>query len=246
MSTKLFLNSPEFSVCMACYNGASFIEEQIISIINQMSDTDELIISDNGSFDGTLDIIKKINDDRIRIFYCSRVGVTPNFENALLHSRGKFIILCDQDDVWLDGRLDFSRKQLAKYDLSVVGMQMVDEHLNLMSPPYGQRIPCSSILRTFLFNGYSGCCMAFRRELLSLILPFPPRLPMHDWWIALISMLFGKRVHITSKKLILYRRHKFNASDTGNFSNNNYCIKFKIRVNIAFNLLLRWFVVRMH
>ena len=86
---------------MATYNGSRYIKEQIDSILSQLSALDELIISDDHSTDSTYKIIKSYNDNRIK-FYLNELekGVTHNFENALLHSKGDTIFLADQDDVW--------------------------------------------------------------------------------------------------------------------------------------------------
>ena len=101
------------SVCMATYNGERYIKRQIDSILYQLGEDDELIISDDGSTDRTLEIIKKYNDSRIKIYEhikkaeLSKVKklrnfyyATSNFENALIHSRGEYIFLADQDDIW--------------------------------------------------------------------------------------------------------------------------------------------------
>ena len=92
------------SVCMATYNGEKYIREQIDSILPQLSDSDELVISDDGSSDSTIDIIQGYNDRRIRLYHNTRHGVTWNFENALRQSRGDVIFLADQDDVWKPGK----------------------------------------------------------------------------------------------------------------------------------------------
>lgn len=76
------------SVCMATYNGERFLNEQIDSILPQLSVYDELVISDDNSTDSTRDIIKSYQDSRIKFFHNEqRKGVTHNFEMALIHSK---------------------------------------------------------------------------------------------------------------------------------------------------------------
>ena len=71
------------SVCMATYNGERYIKEQIDSILCQLSEDDELIVSDDHSTDSTCVIIKSYNDNRIKLFMNElEKGVTHNFENA--------------------------------------------------------------------------------------------------------------------------------------------------------------------
>lgn len=88
------------SVCLASYNGESYIREQIDSILSQLSRDDELIISDDSSLDNTVDIVKSYNDDRIKlisfvrdksIYKKSSRLITTNFENALMYAKGEHI-----------------------------------------------------------------------------------------------------------------------------------------------------------
>lgn len=80
------------SVCMASYNGAIFIKQQAVSILNQLGLEDELIISDDGSKDNTLEILASLNDSRIKIYHHSAPhGVVSNFENAIKHASGDYI-----------------------------------------------------------------------------------------------------------------------------------------------------------
>lgn len=95
----------KISVCMATYNEAKYIREQLESILCQLSEDDEIIVSDDGSTDGTIDIIMSYHDNRVKVLHhisspgSSFVKATRNFENALLHAHGDYI-LADQDDVW--------------------------------------------------------------------------------------------------------------------------------------------------
>ncbi len=98
------------SVCIATYNGEKYIRPQIESIIVQLDPGDEIVISDDGSTDDTLNIIASFADDRIKVFDHSRdkkqkvkysfEHVTRNFENALRHAKGDLIFLSDHDDFW--------------------------------------------------------------------------------------------------------------------------------------------------
>lgn len=105
------------SVCMATYNGGRFIKEQIDSILPQLSQYDELIVSDDGSTDRTLEIIASYKDERIKVFHHQKTGnkyyptlkvcySTNNFENALKQAKGDYIFLCDQDDIWEKNKVE--------------------------------------------------------------------------------------------------------------------------------------------
>ena len=93
------------SVCIATYNGEKYITEQIDSILSQIEREDEVIISDDGSTDGTLDVIRQMNDGRIQLLHSGTHNIVRNFENALAYARGDIIFLSDQDDVWADDKV---------------------------------------------------------------------------------------------------------------------------------------------
>ena len=101
------LHTKKVSVAMATYNGEKYIQEQIDSILKNLEKKDELIISDDGSNDGTIEIIKKNikKDNRIKLINGPKRGVIKNFENALLNCNGDYIFLSDQDDIWLPNKV---------------------------------------------------------------------------------------------------------------------------------------------
>ena len=101
------------SVALACYNGENFIYEQIQSIINQTITDLEIIICDDKSTDNTIDIIHNIKDKRIKLYQNNiQLGVVKNFEKAISLCNGEYIALSDQDDVWVEKKLE---KQLNQY-----------------------------------------------------------------------------------------------------------------------------------
>ncbi len=94
------------SVCLATHNGAKYIEEQLHSILNELSVDDEVIIVDDHSSDNTVGLIKNIADSRIQIFEnATNIGVNANFEKAISLSNGDVIFMADQDDIWTQGRV---------------------------------------------------------------------------------------------------------------------------------------------
>jgi len=89
------------SICMAVHNGALFLRQQIDSILFQLKEGDELIISDDASTDSTIDIIKSYSDPRVCLLPPKKFGnPTKNFEYTLGHCKNEIIFLADQDDVW--------------------------------------------------------------------------------------------------------------------------------------------------
>ena len=122
----------KISVCLASYNGQLFIEQQIKSILAQLSEYDELIVSDDCSTDKTLEIVETLNDKRIKIFSGIRYG-SPirNFENALKHATGDVIFLSDQDDVWLPNKVKIMTSYFHQYDVVVSNCSIAVSYTHL-------------------------------------------------------------------------------------------------------------------
>ena len=93
------------SVCIATYNGAEYLREQVESILSQLEEEDEIVVSDDSSTDTTIEILQSFGDRRIKIFKNPAKGFVRNFENALRQAQGDFIFLSDQDDVWLPNKV---------------------------------------------------------------------------------------------------------------------------------------------
>ena len=226
------------SVCVATYNGEKFIREQIDSILCQLSSDDEIIVSDDGSTDGTIVIINCIGDKRIRIIEGPRKhSPTFNFENALKEAKGDYIFLADQDDVWKTNKVEVCMKWLQKYDCVVSDAQVTDSNLNPLYPSlYAiMQVRQGHIYNTVWKNGYTGCCMAFRRNILEASLPLPKDIPMHDIWIGNVAA-YKYNVKFIPDKLILFRRHKETISCNGKGSKYSIWQQMKFRWSIIKNI----------
>lgn len=221
------------SICIATYNGQSYIDDQLRSVICQIGPQDEIIISDDGSTDSTIEIIKQHQDSRVKIKHQSRVGgVVNNFERCIESALGEIIILCDQDDVWLPGRVDLIRKSLERFDLIVLNGKVVDADLNPRGMTVFESVGTESgFMPNLIKNGFVGCCMAFRREVRDLVVPFPNDVPWHDWYIGLVAELLFK-VERIDEPTLLYRRHGANFSPTGEKSKNSLWIKITMRWHV--------------
>ena len=227
------------SVCVATYNGEKFIREQIDSILCQLSSDDEIIVSDDGSTDGTIVIINCIGDKRIRIIEGPRKhSPTFNFENALKEAKGDYIFLADQDDVWKTNKVEVCMKWLQKYDCVVSDAEVTDSNLNPLYPSlYAiMQVRHGRIYNTIWKNGYTGCCMAFRRNILEASLPFPKDIPMHDIWIGNVAA-YKYNVKFIPDKLILFRRHKETISCNGKGSKYSIWQQMKFRWSIIKNIV---------
>lgn len=211
------------SVCLASYNGEKYIYEQIESILKQLSENDELIISDDGSTDNTIGIIESFKDNRIRvIFNTGKNGYTSNFYNALKEVKGDYIFLSDQDDVWVDNKVGIVMEYLKDYNFVHTNAKIINENGEIIcesrNVEYGVK---NGYIHNLLKSRYLGCCMAFDKKVLKSLFPVPVydnKYP-HDLWIALIAERYFKTI-LLDEKLIMYRRH------FGNFSNGGESEKY--------------------
>lgn len=205
------------SVCMATYNGRHFIEEQLNSIIPQLSTDDELIISDDHSTDGTWEFLLElqVKEPRVKLFQNDGQGLIANFSNAIKQSKNPIIFLCDQDDVW---HLDKVKKTLPYFEepktqAVISDLIIVDNDFEVIVPSYQQmRKTHSGFWHNLVKSSYIGAGMAFRSDLKPIILPIPADVPMHDMWIGLLGDYYGK-VQFIPEQLVYYRRHGLNASE---------------------------------
>lgn len=224
------------SVCIPTYNGEKYISEQLASILSQIGAQDEIIVSDDGSVDHTLSIIKSMADSRIKLINgAGKHSVTKNVEVALSQAQGDYIFLADQDDVWFPNKVEIFMQWLQKYDCVVSDAVVVDEKRRLKSPSLYRvmNVRKGRLYNTFWKNGYTGCCMAFTKRVKDYALPFPEQIPMHDIWIGNVAAYHFKVVFIP-KPLIYFRRHG------ATISCNTYGSKFSWRDKIRF----RWNIVK--
>lgn len=230
------------SVCMATYNGEKYLKEQIDSILPQLDIGDELILSDDGSTDETLTIVRNFmeQDRRIKFFSGPGKGVIANFEFAITQSCGDVIFLADQDDIWLPNKvqtiIDFFSKQ-PDIDLVVSDLTIVNESLDVIEKSYfDYRHVKLGVLHNILKNKYIGAGMAFRSTLKVNILPIPSKVPMHDMWCGLLADC-KKKSALIPQQLTLYRRHSQNASEIE--TKASFFQQFKWRYDLVIALVKR-------
>lgn len=204
------------SVCMTSFNGEKYIEKQIESILLCLGEQDELIVSDDGSTDGTRELVDCMAqaDGRIRLINGPKQGVIANFENAIRHAKGKFIYLADQDDIWTKDKVEKVQACFENTECMLVihDADIVDGDEKIIEPSFFERRGSKpGIWNNIVKNSYIGCCMAFRREILDVVLPIPRNIEMHDQWIGILAETRGKVIFL-DEVLFHYRRHGDNVS----------------------------------
>ncbi len=228
------------SVCLTSFNGALFIKEQLVSVLNQLANDDELLVADDGSTDDTIAIVESIQDSRLRIVGVNgQLGVVKNFERVLKEARGQYVFLCDQDDIWLPNKVSECLSALEENILVVTDCKVVDQNLNEIQPSFFElRNSGKGIFKNIWKNTYLGCCMAFRRELLVIAMPMPAKIPMHDMWLGILAETQGA-ILFMPQKLSLYRRHELSVSPTAGKSNLSFLNKIYVRIVLITCVLSR-------
>ncbi|MBO9677059.1 MAG: glycosyltransferase family 2 protein [Acidovorax sp.] len=232
------MQSTLVDVLLATYNGSRYLEAQLDSILAQTHQDFRLLVSDDGSSDGTRAIL-----DRYKSRFGARLvlvphpgagrGVIRNFENlmatSLLDGMAGWVAFCDQDDVWLPHKVERTLAEMRRLEgddgdsvpcVVHTDLTVVDEHLEVLGASFArhQRInpgDCSA-LTLLSINQVTGCAMMVNRALLRMALPLPPDTIMHDWWCALIGGS-GRRSFVDTP-LILYRQHGANQLGAKNRS----------------------------
>lgn len=228
------------SVAMATFNGEKYIKEQLRSILDNLRTEDEVIISDDGSSDSTIEIIKGFNDDRIKIINGPKKGVKKNFEYALKHTTGEIIFLSDQDDIWNENKLK-TVLNIFEEDENITlvmhdAMVFDSENNNVIQDSFFKyRKSKKGVINNIIKNSYIGCCIAFRKKLMNYIFPIPNRIEMHDQWIGLISDIYGNNF-LCKDVLLEYRRHNCNVSKMTHYPLLRMIIN---RVVLIFSLIMR-------
>lgn len=224
----------KISVALAAYKGEQYIAEQLDSILKQLGENDEIIVSDDYPQGKTRDEVLKFQDKRIRYIEGAGAGVVKNFENALNACTGDVVFLCDQDDVWLPDKVECVMKEIQSgADLVLHDAAVTDSALNITEPSYfAVHGSNASFFGNIIRNSFVGCCMAFKKETLLASLPFPEGLAMHDWWIALVALKKNQKVVLLDKPLIKWRRH--DSTVTG--GKTSLWQKIKWRLNIVLSL----------
>ena len=223
------MSEPLIDILMATYNGERFVAEQIESIQCQSYENWRLLVSDDCSTDGTLDVVRHYaaSDNRIRIVSegVKRGGAKENFFALMGFSDAPYCMFCDQDDVWLPEKIEKSLAGMRRLEagssadsplLVFCDMKVVDGGLSVIHESFerSSHFDISELTfdRLVSLNVAAGCCQCFNAKLRDTCLDCEDvgSVEMHDWWTVLIAAAFGTIGYI-DQPLSLYRQHGGNV-----------------------------------
>ena len=218
------------AILLGTYNGVRFVGEQLRSIQDQTVSSWTLLVRDDGSQDGTLEVVAEAarRDERIRFLRDThgRLGAVGNFGELMriAHAEGaNYVFFSDQDDVWasnkIAGQLTHLMGMESRYGqktpiLVYSDLEVVSEQLERIHPSFmgyqGLNHESRDPLRVLLTQNFvTGCATAINRSLLELSNPLPVDIIMHDWWLALCAASCGE-IGYLKNSLLLYRQHRSN------------------------------------
>ncbi len=213
------------SVVMATFNGASFIRQQLDSILAQTHQNLQIVVSDDGSTDGTIDVLQEYATTGKLCWFASRAerGPKPNFSNALAHAKGSYIAFSDQDDIWKPTKLAASLEAVRAIErahgvetpvLVYTDLELVNEDLTPISSSYYgfmRRDPRKNSLNRLLFEvNVLGCSSLGNRALVQAAGSIPNEAAMHDSWFPLVACALGQ-LEFLDVASVLYRQHRGNV-----------------------------------
>tara|TARA_A100001015_G_C14858534_1_gene659389 strand:+ start:191 stop:1036 length:846 start_codon:yes stop_codon:yes gene_type:complete len=246
-------------VLLAIYNGEKYLNEQIDSFLAQTCQDFRVLIRDDGSTDNSISIVNSYKNkfpDKFVLLQdnLGNINSPLNFMELIKYSSSNYVMLCDQDDVWLPTKIEDTFNELIKHEKSYpkdypllvfTDLKVVDQNLNQiytsmmdkqrMNPFYLTK----NNYRLIAQNPVAGCTMILNNSAKNLILKYPVPIPqiniVHDHWFSIIISKFGK-VFYLNKQTILYRQHGTNTVGI-NAINMKYIIKklFTIFKTIEFD-----------
>jgi GT2 family glycosyltransferase len=216
------------SVALCSYNGAKYIREQLESIAGQSLKPKEIVVCDDGSTDGTVELVESFahsSDVEVQVYKNERwLGVNANFSRAISLCRGNYIALSDQDDIWAEGKLELCLAEMVRQERAVgpdrpclvhSDLQVCDTDGRLLAGSFMHRQGLSHVesdpLKVLVVRGFvTGATVLLNRALMEAALPFPEEAVHHDWWLALVAAGAGI-IGFVPRGLVYYRQHEGNV-----------------------------------
>ena len=219
-------------ILLSTYNGEKYLEEQLESLINQKGVEFKILVRDDGSTDGTIDILNKWQNNGLLTWYSGEnIGVVNSFMDLLKKApKSDYYAFCDQDDVWLPNKLEESLERIQKFSneepsLVCSDLIVVNKDLNVIHKSMWEYMKLRpKLLVKFYYaiscNLFTGCTMVFNNAAKELFFPATNNILMHDSWLGLKIIANNGNIGYIHKPLVLYRQHGNNVCGV-NYVNNS-------------------------
>ena len=213
------------SVAMATYNGEKYLKEQLDSLLQQTWLAIEIVITDDGSKDSTVAIIKTYQQNNASIFLFENEqnkGITKTFENSISHCTGAFIALCDQDDIWELDKINTLVNAMGKEDAVYSNSLLVNQFGQSLGKDFKQVMNMQSYYSGapfLLANCIPGHTLLVKSDFMKKILPLPAAL-FFDNWISFCAAS-NNGVKYVDRCLVKYRQHETNTVGVSKLRKNN-------------------------
>lgn len=236
-------NTPLVHIVLATYNGEHYLSQQLDSIVAQDYENWLLEVCDDGSKDGTMEIVRKYmeKDKRITLHENEKnLGYVKNFMEGIRRSKADYIMLCDQDDIWYRDKISKTLKRAMDEEKALqqdagVPILVYGDAMNFDSESGKDmgRFHEMSHLDTkkvdtahlFMENKCIGCTILVNGAIRPYLRELPEEIRVHDWWLALICSHFGKVCYL-DEPLLRYRQHGGNM-----IGGSSYSSYFKRRIS---------------
>lgn len=205
-------------ILLSTYNGESFLDEQIKSLVRQEEVDFTILVRDDGSKDSTPIILDKWQQQGVLSWYKGEnVGFAKSFLDLLIHApQSDYYAFCDQDDIWLPNKL---KKAIDELRQLPAGVQLYCSNLYVYRNGVNEGLwwkkePVIDVYRCMVQNVATGCTVVFNDSLRNIVITNPPKhLYLHDFWLYQTAMLLG-HVYFDMNAYIYYRQHENNQIGT--------------------------------
>ena len=203
-------------VIMSTYNGEKYIDQQLDSIFTSPQNI-FLYVRDDGSKDRTIEILKDYGTKHavpIEVNEGKNVGSAESFLTALRDCpKADYYAFCDQDDVWIDGKLSAAMEQIGATNQPVLwcsDYQVTDSDLHVIIQSVLEQ-PVQDSVRAVFYNNVPGCTMVFNWALMQELRKVNiSNIRMHDIMAINVALITG-RVIFDKTPYVLYRQHGNNV-----------------------------------
>jgi len=219
------MHKPQIQILLSTYNGSSFLKEQLDSILGQTARNWQLLIRDDGSTDGTREIIQEYQTrfpDKMKLVSGGSGGdSSSSFMSMLPFAEAPYLMFCDQDDVWTAEKVETAFHEIVALEkqspiaLYFTDMKVVDKEMKKLEPSFFKQ---QKLKPEWSENPYfafaqsmgAGCTMIFTQALVQQLHQIKTPLFQHDHWLLMHASFYGK-VGFSAEKTVLYRQHESNA-----------------------------------